>query len=571
MLHGHRENPKVISWGNPGVPTGNRNNNAMLAAGRRTNGGNYQRRYVPVITAATADYRVEPVRIDTATRQAITFSSMTADVLEANAVGNVFAGRVYAVDAGGVIRGWGYNPASIGDARDQSPLAGHVFGHPVPLTVKEDREAGSRVVAFKKVHIRNSTLSAGQSGQVVALSSDGALYGTSSLALDNGQSPTTASYRVMNAISTQAWTDFACFGQAGDVMAIRDNGTLWSTGAVRSTAASATSQIKGCVAAVYLASPFTQSTNAPNTLTATVSAPPPGGRTLSFQLSRKSSTAAYEVSTVGDAGLFYTAVPTVSFSFLESTNNQPSVVLELMPENGWVQLTASGSSVLALNRSGSTSKVFVATSSKTPDDLMPSASFTNQSSVGVFELRHLPGAQNHSANKYENVESVHLAKGLFRKSGSDDVLCAFFLQSSVNTSRSNMLVLGDNQYGQLGVTSAESVVRAPTEVSSPDSADFVAKRVACSRMNTFAVREGIDVPGYAGTHVQHLYVAGMPEFSGTTATSNAHKFSPVLGVNGTASKWEHVFAFGRDFDYSTAHTVALYFASYSTVSADAVQ
>jgi len=570
MLHGDRENPKVISWGNPGVPTGNRNNNAMLAAGRRTNNGSYQRRYVPVITAATADYRVEPVRIDTATRQAITFTSMTADALEANS-SPAFAGRVYGVDAGGVLRGWGYNPASIGDARNPSPLAGHIFGHPVPLTAKEDRDAGSRVVTFTKVQGRDSFVGVGQSGNVLALSSGGTLYGTSSLGLDNAQTPATASYRVMNSVSTQAWADFECFGVSGDVMAIRDNGTLWSTSALRSTASSATSQIKGCISAVYLASPFTQSTNASNTISASAAAAPPGGRVLSFELTRKTPTSSYEVSSISDAGLFYTAVPTVTFSFLENANNSPAVSMELLPETGWVQLAANGNTVLALNRGGSTSKVFVATSSKTPDDFMPSDSFTNQASIGVFELRHLPGAQNHSENKYAHVESVHLAKGMFRKAGFDEALSAFFLQSQVHASRSNMLVLGDNQYGQLGVASTGTVVRSPAEVASPDAADFVAKRVACSLMNTFVVREGSDVPGYAGTHVQHLYTAGMPEFSGTTATANANSFSPVAGVNGTASMWEHVFAFGRDFDYAAQHTVALYFASYSTVADGVIQ
>lgn len=566
MLFGDQENPKVISWGNPGFASEYPRQSARLAAGRRTENAGYVRRYVPVITAATADYRVEPVRVDTATRKSMTFVSMSTEH-RSERLSGPFSGRVYAIDANGELHGWGFNPAGAGDPRNPSAIGEYVFTSPIPLRTTDDRAADARTVSFKKV------VPYGQaSGVILALSESGVLYGTGNLALDNADSATTASFEVLRPVSTQAWKDVVTFGSNQNVMAIRDDGTLWTTSRLRSTASSQTSQVKGVISSIYLSSPYTQTTNRANFLSLDTSRAPIGGRQLVFSVRRKSTTSAYEVQSVGEAGLFYTALPTVTFSLLENTNNQPSVTLEMMPETGWEQLSSSGDYVLLLNRSNGVSKVYVAYDNYTPNDFMPQEDPDYVGNRGVQELRHLPGATNHSTNKYENVTAVHMAQGYFERSAFPHPLSAFFIQNVTNTSKSNMLALGDNAYGQLAVGSTAKIIRLPTEVPSPDAKDFIVRRVASSRINTFAIRHGDDVPGFEGTHVQHLYTAGMPEFSGgTTATASMLRFTPVLGVNGTSSKWEHVFAFGEDEADHTSRTVALHFASYSTVPADVVQ
>lgn len=567
-MHGDRENPKVISWGNPGVASTSAFHNATLAAGRRSDGGSYVRRYVPVITAATADYRVEPVRVDTATREAMTFVSMAVETLPER-LGSPFRGRAYAVDAGGQIHGWGYNPASIGDERNPFPLAAYVYKSPVPLTSDSDRQADERVVSFRKVVSYTSS----RPGNFLALSNSNALYGTEAVSLDNAGAASTASYSVMRLVSTQAWADVVSFGVLEQhVMAVRDDGTLWTTSQLRSTASAQTSQIKGAISAVYLGGPFTQSTNATDSISASVSSPPAGGRKLSFTVERKTKTSSYEVRSVSDSGILYTAEPTVTFSGLENTNNAPAIRLEMLPEYGWSQLSASGDAVLLLNRNNGTSRVFVAYINVPPEDLMPEDDYKLVASQGILEIMHLPGATNHYANPYRDVTAVHAAQGYFKGPVSSNPISAFFVQDNPNTSRSNLLVLGDNAYGQLGIGSTAAIVRTATEVSSPDSADFIVKKIASSRINTFVIRQGEDIPGFAGTHVQHLYTAGMPEFSGgTTATASIRSFTPVLGVNGASSKWEHVFAFGQDEAAFPSRTVVLHVAAYSTVPEDVVQ
>jgi len=567
MLFGDQENPKVISWGNPGIASGNPRQSARLAAGRRTDNADYLRTYVPVITAATADYRVQPVRVDTATRLSMTYVSMATEHLPER-FGGSYRGRVYAVDANGQLQGWGHNPASAGDIINPNVFADYVFKSPILLSSSDDRAANSRVVSFKKVVSYQSQ----PHGGVLALSDSGVLYGTDSVSLDNAGSAATASFDVMRPVSTQAWKDVVTFGALSEiVMAIRDDGTLWTTGPLRSSAANQTSQLKGIVSAVYLSQPHTQSTLKSNSISYIVSNPASGGRRLTFSVERKTETSAYEVTRVSESGLFYTSDPILTLGPTENTTNPPVVRLEMMPETGWEQLSASNENVLLLNRSGGVSKVFVGYYNATPQDFMPTE--PELSGIrGISEIRHLPGASDHTANPYKDVVAVHMAQGVFDGPVSRSPASAFFIRGTQSTSKSNLLALGDNLFGQLGVGSTAAIVRTPTEVPSPDSKDFIVKRVASSRMNTFVIREGDDLPGFEGTHVQHLYTAGSPQFSGgTTATANIRRFTPVLGVNGTASKWEHVFAFGEYEAGYTARTVALHFASYSTVPADVVQ
>lgn len=559
MLFGSRENPKVISWGNPGAPFGDKFENAVLAAGRRTEGGKYQRKHPPVITAATADYRIEPMRVDDATLNAMTFKSMSMS-----------DGRdtVYAVDENGRIQTWGDNPAGIGDSIATSDFGLRHFRYPVPVTTVDDRASNAHVVKFKKVESFSSFDSLYSFNGVIALSTAGVLYATGPLNLDNRNTPTTARHNQLRQVSTQTWISFAVLpGTPNAIVAVRDDNTLWTTGPLRSTSSSHSNQIKGSISAIYLSGAFTQSTNKSNALSFTLSSPEAGGRKPVFTIQRDTSTSSYYVKTISNAGLYYTSEPSITFFGLESANNTPLVTFELLPEKGWVQVESNQGTFVALNNTNSTSKVFVSVDAfDRPSDLAPSGISDQYAEDGLYEIRHMPGAPNHNFNPYIGVRSVHMAKGYFASATPNRTPSSLFmLQHDINTSRSNMLALGDNQYSQLGFTSANSIVRTPTEVPSPDNVDFSVRSVASGRINTLVVREGSNVPGFDGVDVQHLYAAGRSEFSGaTTAASNITAFASVQGVNNTSSKWEHVFSFGDSGFSPRFSTAVVNFASYST-------
>lgn len=576
-MFGIRGNPRVYSWGNLGATRGSaavgQAPNSLLAVGRRSEGGNATRNYVPFFDSSTSEPVVDRLRLAPDERAKECFVS-----LDASLRGDL-NNTVLAVDGTGHMWSWGYasplgNITSLSNPQTDPTAA--VFTRPVPVVANDERAADARLHKWKKVACSRSNIT------YAALSTDGKLYAAGNitpLLLDSHTA--TASFTMgFVPVSTQTWHDVTLFkfGAA----AIREDRTLWVKTAGNNPGNGMSGetnypslQVKGFVEFVSKGvNAYTHSTSTASSISFSIDPSPSGVSAFASGYTSPDNKVRVRISSPGWG---YTAAPSVVLtSNLQGTSSAYSAVLAA--DDKWESLdNINGRGLLALQKSGGTSKLFVFTDSlpyvAASDGLYTDTDGFNRVQKGLISVRFADGREDQPfaevRDRLNDIRSVFGSKG-------GGTCAQVFCVTNSSANQSNVLAWGSNEYGQLAVgsTAAKDEVSEITPVNlTAASPEFIADRVAASGVHTLAIREGLQVYGGSLRNVRHLYTCGKHSFAGnTTATANMTTFQPCTGgsVNGSAHHWNHVFAFSYE-DADVIEPEQISFASLRTVTESVVQ
>jgi len=556
-VFGIRGNPRVFSWGNPGVPESKASRNSTLAVGRRSEGGTFQRAFVPVSTSSTTEPVVDAIRLPPDERAKECFVSLDTG-LNQN-VGN----PVLAVDANGDLWSWSY----------PEPLAGYrldrvfYYTRPVQVVAQDERAANTRLHKWKKVVADGF----GSPSNFVALTTNGTLYGAGSvqsLLLDSITATSSYSYGLKQ-ISTQTWHDVTLFG--GAIAAIRSDRTLWVrmgfNNGLSGINENQNMQVRGCIESCVPASQWTHSTSNAQSISFTFSPPPAGGaQAFARGHVRTNDSGVSEVFLrFVHLGWGYTSAPTVTVSGYNSNYPPPQYTARLIDDYNWDSVDhVDGHSLVAMQRANGTTKLFVHTSVN--PNLLATNGLTDRGNEprGPLYIKRASGGFVPGPAALDNLASAVGSKG--RAADSGQVFCVC---NSTHSNSSNVLSWGENNYGQLAIgTTSTATTDTVNLVPSPDAHPFVALKVAAGGYHTLAVRQGPEErPNHPGELATELMTCGRHQFSGnTTATASITTFSPCSGAMAGSGqyRWENVFAFCHGYD--TTKPEQLSFACASTVT-----
>jgi len=564
MLRG-KGNPRVFSWGNPGTPTTTVPANALLAVGRRSEGGRASRNYVPVHDASTTEPVVSLARIGTAQQSFESFRSLDCDYRE-QGLNRSFA---VAVRDNGDLAGWGQPFLLVGESVGNPRNS--IFTRPVHIVAADERAASTQLHKWKKVCVQNRS--------VIALTEQGKIYGSgaiSNLLLDSATA-TANEASLLVPLSTQTWHDATLFSNGGAIAAIRNDRTLWvrngPNGFAEYPVSTSEMQVKGFIESLRPSRPWTLSTS--TILFLDIDKSPGQTQKLFPSDVAPTSSTDTEVRVRFSPAWGYTAPPTITLT-PTALNTTVTYIATLSVDNQWESVDhINRNGLVAVQRAGGTSKVFVH-SGNLPYVHASNGTIERDTAkpVGLINVKFSQGVYAAGPSELDDVVSAVGSNGDNQGHVYNTGPQVFCILNSPHSNNSNVIAWGVNAAGQLGIGSTEHTVADTVQLlPSPDTVYFQATSLSASGLHTLAVRTGTDLPGAFDFDCSHLYVCGMKDFSGnTTATANMTTFQPCTGgsVNGTASKWRNVFAFvKREFSFSQNHFLS--FASRQTTAEDIVQ
>lgn len=560
MRFGEETSPRVYTWGNIGAPRTSVDN-VVMAAGRITEGGTFQRNYVPMHDASTTDPVVRQVswvdgQVNLESWQHEQYKSVCL-VTNGNAA-------VVAIDHQGRMWTWGndrsvvefatrFDPTGLGgpDARIQPQR--HLMHRPVRVLMPSERDGTT--VAWSKVQSRISQSS------VVALSQDGRLYASgtvvSSYDIDKlGLTNAITFTPHFVPLSTQTWRDFGLVGQT--LYAIRQDGTLHTKNSSLLSPGNG-NQVKGWL----VDATFDTNRFAPYETNASLSYEifdPLTQRDQSYIVRVVKNTSTRELYPYVDnlrAG--YTSTPTAK----TFTRNWPSgwpvptLTLRLASDTSWTKIESQGTKLVLFNDleprvAGAEPQKDVLMLLPLPTDLPDGGIYkTFRSDTyfgGVFNVRK-PYRNDLQVNRAVG-QALSCAISVDSSGQSSTVANSYALRVGGGFlppgSKSNVICWGGNESGCLAIgnTSPQDTL---TVAPSPDTNFFAATALSLGKNYSLAIRREQVLPGLPGLRQAHsLHCAGKHDFAGNSAATASITTFTLCGPDSVTKSnyfWNYVHAF----------------------------
>jgi len=572
MRFGDVPEPRVYSWGNPGVPRTSFISNSTLAAGRATEGGKFSRNYVPMHDASTTEPVVRQVRWPQSEHDKHMYKSLTV-LTDWN--GNGHAENVIAIDRGGRMWTWGRDYPTTFGVIDPTGLGGpslppagmqtrHLMTRPVRVLTPAERDTGV-THTWTKVQARAFQPCS------VALTSGGKLYATGNIQpwyfLDEHRTAN-VSVTCFTQISTQTWSDFATFGAS--LLAIRDDGTLHERGiglskynAADNTAASP--QVTGIVSDVYFDGPYIMSSPG-SFVRFTLNAPPAAGRQATIGTARNTATGEVRPY-VENHGAGYTAASIVStLRFPSNSPSPPTLRINLATDTAWTATFSNGGDAAILFTKPVGTAGGRAYQLSTRDHVPDGGFFSTYGSsppLGLTNLRFPTGVAfdgNTHQSFVDSFEPEDPFAALSPMNGFSNANRNFAIRTNrsgnANSLATNFLVWGTNGSGCLAVghTNPQRTITLSRSYRTAASNQAITlEKLALADNHSVAIGRN---PVRPTEGFGKMYCAGQFEFAGNSAvTTVITSFTPVTpaSANTTGRYWYSCFASGtRDEQLSIA-------------------
>jgi len=563
MRFGDSPEPRVYSWGNPGVPRTAYISNSTLAAGRPTEGGKFSRNYVPMHDASTTDPVVRQVRWPQSEHDKYMYKSLTV-LTDRNGAG--YAENVVAVDRLGRMWTWGRDYPTSSGTDDPTGLGGprlpasgmqpqFLMTRPIRVLRPDERDTGV-TNTWTKVQCRAFQPC------TVALDSDGKLFAAGIIPpwyfLDEHRT-SNVSVTCFTQISTQTWNDFSTLGAS--LLGVRNDGTLHERGLGLSqyNASSGTAlstQVRGIVADAYYQAQYFMPTGTSSFITYTLNAPATGGRQATIGTATNTTTGEVRPF-LSNHGAQYTSVSISSTSRSPATAaSPPTLTLRLAVDTAWNAIYSNGgdSAILFTKSAGTTeAKAYLLSDSgNVPDDGFFSTNGSRP--FGLTNLRFPMGLASDGNTHQSFVGSFEPSSpfaALSPMNGLGNTARNFAVRTNrsgnANSLANNFLVWGTNGSGCLAVghtNSQKTITLSRCYQTAAANQAITLEQMTLADNHAAAIGRNPVRPtnGYG-----KLYCAGKFEFSGNSAaTSNITTFTPVTpaSANTTGRYWYSCYASG---------------------------